>query len=66
MQMLKRFYTDLVPVYISKGKNFFCCKDCVFFDDGLRQDCLRYKVNVLYCSCSSGNEKIIFPSKGEK
>ena len=26
MQMLKRFYTDLVPVYYSDGKNFFVAR----------------------------------------
>ena len=53
MQILKRLYTDLVPVYYGLGKNFCCCNDCMFVDDGRRQDCLKCKVNVLYCDCSS-------------
>ena len=68
MQMLKRFYTDLVPVILiyGQGKNFSCCKDCVFVDDVSRQDCLGCKVNVLHCNCSSDDEKFILLSKGAK
>ena len=66
MQMLKRFYNDLVPVHYGQGKNFSCCKDCVFVDDGSKQDCLRCKINVLHCNCSSDDEKFILPSKGAK
>ena len=59
MQMLKRFYTDLEPVCYGQGKNIFCCKDCVFVDDGKRQDCLKFKVNVLNCDCSEDEEFIL-------
>ena len=41
MQMLKSFYGDLVPVYYGQGGIFFRCRDCVFVDDGSRQDCLK-------------------------
>lgn len=66
MQMLKRFYADLVPVCYGEGKNLFCCKDCVFSDNGKRQDCLKCKVNVLFCDCSSHDEKLILPTSEKK
>ena len=66
MQMLKRFYTDLEPVYYYQGKNIFCCLDCVFVDDGKRQYCLNCSVNVLHCDCSSDDEKLILPTVGNK
>ena len=31
----------------------------MFFDDGQRQDCLRCKVNVVYCCCDS---KVVSPN----
>ena len=62
MQMFKSFYGDLVPVYYGQGGIFFCCRDCVFVDDGSRQDCLKSKVNILHCKCLSDNEKFILPS----
>ena len=30
---------------------FFCCSDCVWFDDGKKQNCLKCAVNVKTCSC---------------
>ena len=59
MQMLKRFYADLV---LGEGKILFCCKDCVFSEKGKRQDFLKCNVNVLYCDCLSGDEKLILPT----
>ena len=53
LKMLKRFYKALLPVYFSSGKHQFCCNDCVWFDDGKKQDCLKCKVNVMACSCFS-------------
>ena len=64
MQMLKSFYVDLVSVYYGQGGIFFCCRDCVFVDNGSRQDCLKWKVNNLHCKCLSDNEKFILHSKG--
>ena len=66
MQMLKRFYTNLEPVYHCQGKNIFCCLDCVFLDDGKCQYCLNCSVNVLHCDCSSDDEKLILPTVGNK
>ena len=56
MLVLKRFNTDLVPVYFGDGKKFVCCKNCVWLDNGNAQGCLRCKVNVVYCACSSDDE----------
>ena len=57
MQMLRRFYSDLVPVYYSNGKKIFVCyKNCVFLDNGQKQDCVKYKINVIHCNCSSDDE----------
>ena len=53
LKMLKGFYKALLPVYFSSGKHQFCCNDCVWFDDGKKQDCLKCKVNVMACSCFS-------------
>ena len=47
MQMLRRFYSDLVPVYYSNVKKVCVyCKNCVFLDNDQKQDCVKCKVNV--------------------
>ena len=51
MQMLTRFYNELEPVCYGQGKKLFCCKDCVFCHCYEKQDCLKCKVNVIYCDC---------------
>ena len=56
IQMLKRFYSDLVAVYFGNGKKFFYCNNCVWLGNGKAQDCVRCKVNVVYCDCSSDDE----------
>ena len=56
MQMLTRFYTELEPVYFGNGKKISCCKHCVWADDVYAQDCLRCKVNVVWCDYSSDDE----------
>ena len=66
MQVLTRFYNELEPVYYGNGKNFFCCKDCVWSDDGRIQNCLRCKVNVIYCDCLSDDEHITLSSEEAK
>ena len=48
MQMLKRFYTDLEPIYYCQDKNIFCCLDCVFVDNGKRQYCLNLTIKSLF------------------
>ena len=45
MQMLRRFYTDLVALYYCQGKNFFCCKGCVRADDS------RSGIEISFRSC---------------
>ena len=49
--MLKAYYKNLLPVYFGDGKKSFCCSDCVWFDYGRKQDCLRCGVNVMTFSC---------------
>ena len=66
MQMLTRFYDELEPVCFGNGKNVFCCKDCVWANDGRVQNCLRCKVNVTYCDCLFDDEHFILSSEGEK
>ena len=46
MQMLKRFYTDLVPVYYVQGKNFSCCKDCLLMT---AQDKIILDAKLMFC-----------------
>ena len=56
IQILTRFYADLEAVYFGNGKKISCCKHCVWVDDGYAQDCLRCRVNVVWCDCSSDDE----------
>ena len=50
--MLKKFYKSFLPVYFGSGKRQFCSTNCVWFDDGKKQDCLKCKVNILACTCN--------------
>ena len=63
MQVLNRFYNELVPIYYGQNKLFVCCKNCAWFQ---KQDCLRCKVNVIYCTCSSNDEEFFSPIKKKK
>ena len=45
-----------MPVYFGNGKNFCCCNNCVWLDNGKAQHFVGCKVNVLYCDCSSDDE----------
>lgn len=60
MQMLHRFYNELVLIWYGQGMLFVCCKNCVWFQ---KQDCLRCKVNVIYCTCSFDDEEFFSPIK---
>ena len=53
LEMLKGFSKELSPVYFGSGKRKFCCNDCMWFDEGKRQDCIQRKVNVMACTCIS-------------
>ena len=51
-KMLKGYCKNLLSVHFGDGKKLvFCCSDCVWFDDGKKQDCLKCGVNVMVCSC---------------
>lgn len=51
-RMLQGYYKNLMPVYFGYGKkSTFCCSNCVWFDGGKKQDCLRCGVNFVTCSC---------------
>lgn len=48
--MLREYYQKLLPVYFCDSKKpIFCCRNCVWFDDGKKQDCVNCKVNVMAC-----------------
>ena len=53
LKMLKGFYKALFPVYFGSGKRQCCCNDCVWYDDGKKQDCIQCKVNGMACTCFS-------------
>lgn len=63
-KMIKRFYKSLLPSYFGDGKRTFCCHDCVWFDDGKKQDCLKCGVNVIACTCYEFSDiKDLFTAK---
>ena len=67
MQMLKRFYTDLVPVYYSDGKNFFVARIvCLLV---MAQDKIVLDAKLMFCIVTvhlTMKSLFYIPSQGAK
>ena len=44
-KILREYYKKLLIVYFCDGKkSIFCCGNCVWFDDGKKQDCVNCRL----------------------
>lgn len=57
LKILKGFYKNLLPVYYNNGKCQFCCNNCVWAENGRKQD--YHVINVILGMCFSDSEKIL-------
>ena len=54
LNIVKRFYMDLLTVYFKGGKFNFSCFDCVWPNDVKKQGCQKCGVNI--CTCFEFSE----------